>query len=141
MDFVGTLCIKVAYEQAEDICFFFTCTATCAVHLELTRDVGVDTFLLALCQFVSHRGLPATITCISDTFRSTSKQVSKIIGSSETQKFLTKKLYVIEIHYRKGLLVGWILIQSVKHCLRKSLGQTILNFDQIKSLKTAIHLC
>ena len=95
MDFVGTLCIKVAYEQAEEmqekvyICLF-TCIATCAVHLELTRDVGVDTFLLALCQFVSHRGLPATITCISDTFRSSSKQVSKIVGSSEVQKFLTK---------------------------------------------------
>ena len=96
VDYAGPFHIKVANEQAEErqekvyVCLF-TCTATRAVHLELTRDIGVGTFILALRRFASRRGLPATI--ISDnakTFKSSSKQVTKIIRSSEVQGFLKK---------------------------------------------------
>ena len=69
VDFAGPLFIndsRVQREQKQEkvyVCLF-TCAATRAVHLELTRDIGVETFLLSLHRFASHRGLPATI--ISD---------------------------------------------------------------------------
>ena len=81
VDFARPLYIKVACDQAEErqekvyVCLF-TCTATRAVHLELTRNIGVDTFLLALRRFAGRRGLPATI--ISKTFKSSSKQITKL---------------------------------------------------------------
>ena len=62
----------------------FTCTATLAVHLELTRDIGVEVFLLAVHQFASCRSLPATV--ISDnakTFKSSSKQITKVVHALE----------------------------------------------------------
>ena len=34
----------------------FTCLATSAVHLEVTRDMSTDAFLLALRRFISRRG-------------------------------------------------------------------------------------
>jgi len=147
VDFAGPLHIKVACDQAEErqekvyVCLF-TCTATRAVHLELTRDIGVDTFLLALRRFVGRRGLPATI--ISDnakTFKSSSKQVTKIMRSSEVQSFLTSKRISWKFIIERAPWWGGFyerLIQSVKRCLRKSLGRTILNFDQMNTLLVEI---
>jgi len=55
-------------------------------------DIGVDTFLLALQRFAGRRGLPATIISgNAKTFESSSKQVTKIMRSSEVQGFLTSK--------------------------------------------------
>ena len=96
VDFAGPLYVSDSRRQSDDqqekvyICLF-TCAATRAVHLELTRDIGVETFLLALRRFAGRRGLPATM--ISDnakTFKSSSKQITKIIRSSEVQKYLTR---------------------------------------------------
>jgi len=39
----------------------FTCASTWAIHLELTRSLNVDSFLLAFCRFVGRRSLPVTL--------------------------------------------------------------------------------
>ena len=57
----------------------FTFASKHVVHLELIHDISVEGFLLALCQFASHKGLPAML--ISDnakTFKFSSKEVTKI---------------------------------------------------------------
>ena len=92
--FTGLLYINDSKEQTDQqekvYACLFTCAAMRAVHLELTRDIGVETFVLALCRFASHRGLPATM--ISDnakTFKSSSKWITKIVRAPEVQKYLT----------------------------------------------------
>jgi len=145
VDFAGPLYIRA--KQAEDeqekvyVCLF-TCTATRAVHLELTRDIGVDTFLLDLHRFAARRGFPATITSDNTkTFKSSSKQVTKIMRSSEVQTFLTRSRISWKFVIERAPWWGRFyerLVQSVKRCLRKSLGKTILNFDQMNTLLVEI---
>ena len=52
VDFAGPLFINDSRgqrdQQLEVYVCLFTCAATRAVHLELTRDIGVETFLLSL---------------------------------------------------------------------------------------------
>jgi len=87
MDFAGPLYIAHCSQGVESeevhICLL-TCASTRAIHLELTRDLSVETFLLVLRRFATRWELPATI--ISDnakTFKASSKEVSKIIRSDE----------------------------------------------------------
>lgn len=87
VDFAGPLYITSCTQGSEVeekvyICSF-TCAATRDIHLELVRDMSVDTFLLALRRFASRRGLPATI--ISKTFKGSSKEVTKIVRAAEVQ--------------------------------------------------------
>ena len=93
---------------------------------------------MALRRFASRRGLPATI--VSDnakTCKSSSKQVTKIIRSTEVQKFwagnrISWKFVVERAPWWGGFYER--LVQSVKRCLKKTLGRTILNFDQLNTL-------
>lgn len=68
----------------------FTCASTRAVHLELTRGLTVQYFLLAFRRFASRRGLPATIQSDNaKTFQSSSKEIRKIARSPEVWRYLT----------------------------------------------------
>lgn len=95
LDFIGPLHRrngKPSKEKGSDkvyICFF-TCISTRAIYLELTSFLSIDSFLLALCRFVSHQGLPVTL--MSDntkTFRSASGDIRKIIQSDKVMWYLT----------------------------------------------------
>lgn len=80
------------------ICLF-TCVTTRAVHLELTRNLTVECFLLAFRRFTSRRGLAATL--ISDnakTFRGASREIKKIVRSKEVLRYLAN-----------NSMVGWFL--------------------------------
>ena len=66
-------------DEARAYVCLFTCASTRVVHLELTRRLSAEAFLLAFHRFTSRRGLPATL--LSDnakTFKSASKEVVKI---------------------------------------------------------------
>ena len=68
----------------------FTCVSTKAIHLELTADLSVMSFLQAFRRFTSRWGLPATI--FSDnakTLKSTCSDTKKIVRSSEVQTHMT----------------------------------------------------
>ena len=68
VDFAGPLYITVPKEHLPTemnfeevyICLF-TCTSTRAIHLQLIRDLGVNSFLQAFHQFSSRRRLPSTL--------------------------------------------------------------------------------
>ncbi|XP_068757561.1 uncharacterized protein [Montipora capricornis] len=97
VDFAGPLYITSPRDPQSNesvsekvyICLF-TCASTCAVHLELTRDLGVNSFLQAFRRFSSRRGLPSTL--ISDnakTFKASSKEIEKLVRSPEVQCYLS----------------------------------------------------
>ena len=56
IDFLGPLYIKNAFQEAEKsyVCLF-TCCATRAVHLELTRSMTTESFLLNVCLTILNR--------------------------------------------------------------------------------------
>ena len=116
----------------------FTCASTRAVHLELARDLSVSTFLRLFRRFVSRRGLPTTL--ISDnakTFKASSQIIAKIARSSEVIHFfnnhrITWKFIVERAPWWGGFWER--LIRSVKRCLKRSIGQANLSFDELHTV-------
>ena len=70
LDYAGLLFASDVNQKDMNKCYIllFTCTATRAVHLELTPEQGSSTLLLALCRFNSRRGVNKMF--ISDNFKS-----------------------------------------------------------------------
>jgi len=99
--------------------------------LELVRDMGVDTFLLAVRQFVSRRDLP--VMFMSDNaikFRSSVKEVRQISRSFEVNKYLTDNQITWKFIVEKASWWGGFwerMVQEVKRCLRRTIGCKNLN--------------
>ena len=83
LDFAGPLYVldelSKTKETVKVYILLFTCASTRAVHLELTRGLCVEAFLLAFRRFATGRGLPATLNSDNaKTFKSSSKDIRSI---------------------------------------------------------------
>ena len=116
----------------------FTCASTHAIHLELTCELNVYSFLLAFQRFVWRRGLPVSL--LSDnakTFWSSSKEVQSICDSSEVFHYLTNQQTSWTFIVLKAPWWGELwerMVQTVKRSLRKVVGRVVLNFDELNTL-------
>ena len=141
IDFAGPL---IVYQCEGDgnqlkayICLF-TCASTRAVHLELTGSLNVEHFLLALRRFVGRRGLPATIwSDNAKTFKLTAKELQRIMSSPKIHRYLSNirvewKFIIDRAPWWGGFWER--MVKSVKRCLRKCIGWTSLNFDELNTL-------
>ena len=69
-----------------------TCCSTRAVHLEVCDNLTVQSFLMSFRRFAARRRLPRSF--VSDNvlkFKTASKEVSKIVRSTEVKDFLVYK--------------------------------------------------
>ena len=141
VDFAGPLYVHSPDETTSSmktyICLF-TCASTRAVHLELVADLNVSSFLLAFRRFTSRRGLPTTL--LSDnakTFKSAAKEVHNIIRSKDVHTHLTNLRITWNFIVERAPWWGGFwerMVQTVKKCLRKAIGQATLTFDQLQTL-------
>ena len=82
IDFAGPLYTSekgANKETAKAYVCLFTCASARAVHLELTKRLSSEAFILAFRRFTSRSGLPVTL--LSDnasTFKSASKDIVKM---------------------------------------------------------------
>ena len=120
----------------------FTCASTRAVHLELTRELSTSLFLQAFRRFVSRRGMPATlISNNAKTFQAASRQIRTIVRSEEEQRYITNNRIEWKFIIEKAPWWGGFwerLIQSVKKILRKTVGRSSLNYDELTTILTEI---
>ena len=144
VDFAGPLYVKVADSSESSkvwICLY-TCCITRAVHLELVPDMSAQTFLRSFKRFTARRGIP--LKMISDngkTFVSAAQTIEKIMTSLEVQQHLV------------GLKVKWVfnlekapwwggfyerMIQSMKRCLKKTIGKAKLTYDELSTALTEV---
>ena len=99
-----------------------------------------SSILLAFRRFASRRGLPATL--ISDnakTFKSSCKEIRKITRAKEVWRFLKNKRIVWNFIIELVLAPWWggyceRLVQSIKRPLKKVLGRSTLNFDELNTV-------
>jgi transposase InsO family protein len=78
LDFAGPLYTKKD-QSAKSYILLLTCATTRALHLELSSDMSVDKFLMALDGFVSRRGLPHTIySNNATTFQAARRELAEI---------------------------------------------------------------
>ena len=148
LDFAGPLFIaeksitEGTSESSKVYVCLFTCASTRAVHLELTRGLNVQAFLLAFRRFASRRGLPATLNSDNaKTFKSSCKEIRKITRAEEVWRFLTNKRIVWNFIIERAPWWGgyWErLVQSIKRPLKKVLGRSTLNFDELNTVLVEI---
>ena len=142
LDFVGPLNVDSGNPDENKstkvyICLF-TCASTRAVHLELRKSLNVQYFLLAFRRFTSRRGLPATLA--SDkarTFKSSSKEIRKIIRSNEVVRYLVNQKISWNIIIERAPWWGGFwerLVRSIKTPLKKVLGRSTLNFEELRTV-------
>lgn len=142
VDFAGPLYVKDTQDSSKVWICLFTCCVVRAIHLELVPDMTTPSFLRCFKRFVARRGLPSKI--VSDngkTFVAADKEIRAIINHPDVQEYLT------------GLRVKWVfnlprapwwggvferLIKSVKRCLRKTLGQAKLSYDELSTALTEV---
>lgn len=95
-------------------------------------------------RFTSHRGLPATL--LSDngkTFRGSGKEIVKIARSKVVLHYLAISGVSWRFIIEKAPWWGGFwerLIQSVRCCMKKSLGRTTLSYDELNTLLVEIEL-
>ena len=143
IDFAGPLLIANgnSNESKVYICLF-TCAATPAVQLELCGSLNAQDFLLAFRRFVSRRGLPATLTSDNvKTFKSSSKEIRKIMRLNEVWCYLVDQRISWSFIVEKAPWWGGFwerLVQSVKRPLKKVLGRSTLNFEELRTILVEI---
>ena len=140
VDYAGPLYIKVSGQSALQKVYvlLFTCCSVRAVHLELATDLSVDVFIRCLRRFAARRGLPELI--ISDnakTFKAADKILSKLFSYPRVKKFLASKKIDRRFNVDRAPWWGGFferLIQNTKRCLRKTLRNAKLNYDELHTV-------
>ena len=148
LDFAGPLYVETKNSKKECnesqkvyVCLFM-CASTRAVHLELTRGLSVESFLLAFRKFTSRKGVPATTTSDNaKTFRSSSQDIRKITRAEEVWRYLANKQITWNFIVEKAPWWGGFwerLVRSIKKPLKKILGRSTLRFDELDTVLVEI---
>ena len=114
LDFAGLLYTKKD-QSAKSYILLLTCAMTRALHLELSSDMYVDKFLMALDRFVSRQGLPHTL--YSDnaaTFQAARQDMYHFEQPTDIPLLRTSRHH-LEIHCSMGSLVGRMVGANGRH--------------------------
>ena len=71
------------------------------------------------------------------TFKAAAKEINKIRQSSQVKQFLINKQVSWEYIAEKAPWWGGFwerLVRSVKNCIKKTVGRSILNFEELRTL-------
>jgi hypothetical protein len=148
LDFAGPLFVRRSKESEEEnemvkayVCLF-TCQSTRAIHLELLLRLDVLSFLQAFRRFASRRELPSTL--LSDNaknFRSSSKDVAKIVRSDEVKRYLATNRIAWNFIVERAPWWGGFwerLVKSVKGCIKRVIGRASLSFEEMRTVLTEV---
>ena len=142
VDFAGPLYVKFSDQTTKVYVCLFTCATTRGIHLEVTSSLGAPQFLLAFRQFVGHRGLPAKL--LSDnakTFKAAGREVKNLVHAEEVRQYFTNRQVLWEYIVEKAPRWGgfWArMVRSVKTCLRKHMGWSLLTFEELRTILVEI---
>ena len=143
IDFAGPLYVKKDGAEMEKVYVApFSCAVTRAIHLDLTEDLGTETFLRCLRRFIARRGVPELI--VSDnakTFKSASKELKVLYEQSEVQAFLMERRITWRFNLEKAPWWGGFyerMVKGVKRCLRKTLGNARLSYNELLTVITEV---
>ncbi|XP_037529398.1 uncharacterized protein LOC119406739 [Rhipicephalus sanguineus] len=141
IDFAGPLICQQSRDVRKCYIAIFTCAVTRAVHLELVSDMSTTAFLLAFKRFVARRGICSTI--YSDnalTFKRAAKDLKAmfaLLKSQEMQSYFAGNQIRWKFIVERAAWWGGFwerLVRSVKVALRKVLGRSSLNFEELTTV-------
>ncbi|XP_029169824.1 uncharacterized protein LOC114939631 [Nylanderia fulva] len=128
----------------------FVCLSTRAVHLEVVSDYSSEAFLAALRRFVSRRGMCSTLRSDCGTnFVGADKQLRALFTANNLEhRRIREQLASDGIHWRFNPPLAphfggiWeAAVKSLKHHLRRVLGNHTLTFEEMSTLLAQIEAC
>ena len=135
IDFVGPVYVKNIYghenETHKAYILLITCASTRGVHLELVPDLGGPSLMRGLSGFQARRGVPYFV--ISDngkTFK------DKNIRSYLRRNGIRWDFNVESCPWSGGFFER--LVRSVKRCLRKTLRNSRLTYEEFSTILTEV---
>ncbi|XP_041794473.1 uncharacterized protein LOC121607628 [Chelmon rostratus] len=139
VDFAGPLYVKP--DNKKVYIALFTCAVTRAVHLEIVTDLSACAFLLAFRRFISRRGIcNAIYSDNAKTFKRAEQDLKclwTLMKGKEMQELFTEKRISWRYIVERAALWGSMwerLVGSVKTCLRKVLGRSYLDHEELQTL-------
>ena len=136
VDFAGPLYVKKAANGTDKVYIaLFSCCVSRALHLDLVKGMSATEFLRCLRRFSARRGTPALI--FSDnakTFKASARALEKLYNCETLQGYLGANRIEWKFNLERAPWWGGFLermVQSVKRCLRKVLGNARLTFDEL----------
>eukprot|EP00794_Sanderia_malayensis_P015458 gene15458-biopygen12863 len=143
VDFAGPFFVKqTSSEMSKAYLALFSCCVTRALHLELVSDLNASTFINCLRRFCARRGTPHLI--VSDnakTFKATANSLKEVSKESRVQEFLLSRRIQWKFNLERSPWWGGFferMVQSVKRCARKVLGNAKLTFDELNTVLSEI---
>jgi len=154
VDFAGSIWLRTTkgrgHRAFKAFLSIFVCFSSRAVHLEVVSDYTADAFLAALRRFTSRRGLCHTLYSDCGTnfvgadaqlhalFQPASQEVYKVIGRMADQGMRWQFNSPAAPHF--GSL--WeAAVKSVKHHLRRVIGETRLTFEEMATFLAEVEVC
>jgi hypothetical protein len=157
VDYAGPYILKNGHGRTNRtikgyIVVIFICLTTRAVHIELVCDCTSSTFLNALKRFMSRRGKVLHIYSDNGTnFSGANRELKELHNLFKSEHFaanVVEPLTNDEIHWhfippRSPHMGGlWeAAVKSTKGHLKRVLGKTILNYEEMYTLLTMIEAC
>ena len=91
VDYFGPLKVKYRRGTVKRYGCVFTCLAIRAVHIEIAHDLSTDSFIQAVCRFVSRRGAPNELFSDNGTnFRGAEVEVKQMLQNWNQAKILDR---------------------------------------------------
>ena len=135
IDFAGPVYVRNVYgnrsETYKAYILLITCASTRGVHLELVPDLGGPSLVNALSRFQARRGVPAYV--ISDN--------GKTFKDKNLQSYLRRNGIRWDFNVESCPWSGGFferLVRSVKRCLRKTLRNSKLTYEEFSTILTEV---
>ena len=113
-----------------------------AVHLDIVPDLTTSAFIRSFKRFTARRGLPQKL--ISDnakTFVAAAELIKATTVDEDVQGYLAGVGVEWQFNLEKAPWWGGIferMVKSTKRCLRKTVGQARLNYDELPTAVTEV---
>ncbi|XP_058816309.1 uncharacterized protein LOC131679586 [Topomyia yanbarensis] len=130
----------------------FVCLVTKATHIELVYDLSTAAFIAALHRFIARRGKPNLIECDNaKNFKGTVRELADLSRQFYSQQHqgavinrcaedgITFKFIPPRSPHFGGLWEA--AVKSLKHHLRRTMGNSVLSQDEFVTLLARIEAC
>ena len=142
VDFAGPLFVRDSKDKVW-LCLY-TCCVTRAVHLDIVPGLSAQTFIHCFRRFVARRGLPQRV--VSDnakTFKSAKRLIKMTLEDPTVRRFFSNLQLTWTFNLEKAPWQGGFferLIQSAKRCLKRTIGNSKLSYDELLTVVTEVEL-
>ena len=143
IDFAGPLYVKENKGNSSKayVCLF-VCCVTRGLHLELVQNLTASVFLNCFRRFCARCGTPKIINSDNaNTFQSSANLLRKFHANNHVKEFSESKRISWKVNlqvspWQGGHYEG--MVRSIKRCLRKVLGTSLISFDELATVVTEL---